>query len=133
MPASKTIRDVIPDNQGPVKFIKSGSPLRQSIDYLADKKIGCALVIDAEGGLAGGISERDVVRAIYEHGGDALDYATDSYMAKNVVTCSMDDSVANVARKMSEHNFRHLPVIDDGYLSGMISMRDLMSQLISNK
>lgn len=133
MSINKTVREIMPKNQGPVKFIKSGSPLRHSIDYLADKKIGCALVVDADGGMVGVISERDVVRAIYEHGGDALDYATDSYMAKNVVTCSADDDVAAAARKMSNNNFRHLPVIDDGYLSGMISMRDLMDQLISGK
>lgn len=130
--SAKTIRDIIPDDSAPVKFINSGSPLRQTIDYLAEKKIGCALVVDAEGGLAGVISERDVVRAIYEHGGDALDYATDSYMAKNVITCSIDDDVATVARLMSSHNFRHLPIIDDGYLSGMISMRDLMDALTPN-
>lgn len=133
MPAPKTIREIMPDDQGPVKFIKSGSPLRETIDYLANKKIGCALVIDAEGGMAGVISERDVVRAIYEHGGDALDYATDSYMAKTVVTCSADDDVVAVANTMSENNFRHLPVIDGGYLSGMISMRDLMKHLASAK
>jgi CBS domain-containing protein len=126
---TKTIRDIIPDDMAPVKFIKSGSPLRQTIDYLAEKKIGCALVIDAEGGLAGVISERDVVRAIYEHGGDALDYATDSYMAKDVITCSIEEEIASVARLMSSHNFRHLPIIDDGYLAGMISMRDLMDAL----
>lgn len=133
MPAPKTIREIMPDDQGPVKFIKSGSALRETIDYLANKKIGCALVIDAEGGMTGVVSERDVVRAIYEHGGDALDYATDSYMSKNVVTCSADDDVVAVANKMSENNFRHLPVIDDGYLSGMISMRDLMKHLVSAK
>jgi len=121
------------DDLAPVKYITSGSPLRHTIDYLAENKIGCALVVDAEGGLAGVISERDVVRAIYENGGDALDYATDSYMAKNVVTCSADDKIGAVARQMTYNNFRHLPVIDDGYLSGMISMRDLMSQLITDK
>lgn len=134
MPAANTtIRDIIPGDRGPVKYISAGSPLRKSIDYLAEKKIGCALVIDSEGGLAGVISERDVVRAIYEHGGDALDYATDSYMAKTVVTCSMDDEVKAVARKMSDNNFRHLAITDDGYLSGMISMRDLMQHLAADK
>lgn len=127
--STKTIRDIIPNKSAPVKFINSGSPLRQTIDYLAEKKIGCALVVDSEGSLAGVISERDVVRAIYEHGGDALDYATDSYMAKNVITCSIDDDVSSVARQMTKKNFRHLPIIDDGYLTGMISMRDLMVAL----
>lgn len=131
--ATKTIRDIKSDDTEPVKFITSGTPLRQTIDYLAEKQIGCALVIDTEGGLAGVISERDVVRAIYEHGGDALDYATDSYMAKNVITCSMDDDVVAVAHQMTAHNFRHLPIIDDGYLSGVISMRDLMEPLTIEK
>ena len=63
------------------------------------------------------------------NGGDALDYATDSYMAKDVITCSIDEEIASVARLMSSHNFRHLPIIDDGYLAGMISMRDLMDAL----
>lgn len=132
MSASKTIRNIIPEDRGAVKYITSGTPLRQTIDYLAEKKIGCALVVDTEGGLAGVISERDVVRAIYEHGGDALDYATDSYMAKNVVTCSMDDDLKSAAQKMSDNNFRHLAVIDDGYLSGMISMRDLLDQMVAD-
>ena len=133
MSASNTIRDIIPEDRGPVKFITSGSPLRKTIDYLAEKNIGCALVVDAKGELAGVVSERDVIRAIYENGGDALDYATDSYMEKTVVTCSMDDDVKAVARKMLDNSFRHLPIIDDGYLCGMISMRDLIDPLISDK
>lgn len=113
----------------PPKCVSAGNALRQTIDFLAENKIGVALVLDSEGGLAGVISERDVVRAIYEHGGDALDYSTESFMSKQVVTCSSDDDVISVARTMSTHNFRHLPILEDGYLAGVISSRDVMDQL----
>lgn len=126
------IRDIKKCVIADVKYVREGDPLRSTIDFLAENKIGVALVIDAEGGLAGVISERDVVRAIYEHGGDALDYATQSYMAKKVVTCSMDDDLRSVAQTMSTNHFRHMPIVDDGFLAGMISASDLMDQIASD-
>lgn len=129
MNGATKIRDIKGDAMADVKYVRGGNPLRKTIDFLAENKIGVALVIDADGGLAGMISERDVVRAIYEHGGDALDYSTDSYMAKEVITCSMDDDLRSVAQLMSTNHFRHMPIVDDGFLAGMISARDLIDQL----
>lgn len=119
-------------SDGP-KCVNAGSPLRSTIDFLAENKIGVALVVDAEGGLVGVVSERDVVRAIYEHGGEALDYSTESFMSKQVITCSSDDDVITVARTMSENNFRHLPIVEDGFLAGVVSSRDVMDQLSADQ
>lgn len=129
MNTATKIRDIKKGAISEVKYVHGGDPLRKTIDFLAEHKIGVALVVDGEGGLSGVISERDVIRAIYEHGGDALDYSTASYMIKQVITCSMDDDLLSVAQSMSTHHFRHLPIVDDGFLAGMISASDLMDQI----
>ena len=121
-----TIRELKGGKQEDVLYVDSGRPLREVIDYLAQKHIGLALVIAADGDLAGVISERDAIRALYEHGGQALDLRVDMFMVRDVVTCAADDRVVDVARVMAERKFRHMPVVDDGYLAGMVSATDLV-------
>lgn len=111
--------------------IRPGQMLRDAIDYLAQKKVGLALVVDAGGSLAGVISERDVIRAIYEHGGDALGMPIATFMIKDVFTCGADDRIVDVAKTMTERHFRHMPIVDEGYLAGMLSASDLVGYFAS--
>lgn len=120
------ISDIKADSSPDVYHINTGWPLRQVIDYLASRKIGLVIVVGTDGALEGVISERDIIRAIYEHGGDALDVAVDAYMARDVYTCTSNDLARDVATVMAERKFRHAPIVDDGYLSGMVSATDLV-------
>jgi len=125
------VKDVKGINEDFVLHIPAGKPLRHAADYLAEHRIGLTLVIGADGALAGVISERDIIRALYEHGNDALNMPVDAYMALDVLTCSDNDRVADVAMLMSEKHIRHLPIVEDGYLAGMISATDLVRHYAS--
>jgi len=106
--------------------VSAGRPLREAVDYLAEKNIGLVLVIESDGALAGVISERDVVRALYDHGNDALNLPTDAFMVRDVLTCKNNDRAVDISKLMSEHHIRHVPIVDDGYLAGMVSASDIV-------
>jgi len=125
------VRDVKGFNAIGVLHTPAGRPLREAVDYLAQNKIGLTMVIASDGTLAGVISERDVVRALYEHGNHALNMSVDTFMARDVVTCSENDRIVDVAKIMTDRHIRHLPIVDDGFLSGMISATDLVKHYAS--
>ncbi len=100
------------------------STLRDVVDTLAAKHIGALIIVDADGAIQGILSERDVVRAIARHGADALEDPVSTYMTRNVVTASEEETVLSVVGKMSEGRFRHMPVVADGRLVGMMSIGD---------
>jgi CBS domain-containing protein len=98
--------------------------LRDVIDALAAKHIGALIITDLQGKMHGIVSERDVVRAIAHHGADALEDPVSNYMTKNVVTATEDASVLEVVGKMSTGRFRHMPIVTDGKLVGIVSIGD---------
>ena len=127
-----SVKDVKGVNEDFVLHTPAGRPLREAVDFLAEHKIGLTLVIASDGALAGVISERDVVRALYEHGNHALNMPVDMFMARDVLTCSDQDRIVNVAKLMAEKHIRNLPIVEDGYLAGMISATDLVRHFASN-
>ncbi len=104
--------------------------LRDLAGTLAKRKIGAIVVTDASGGVAGIFSERDLVRAIAASGESALNDLVREHMTKDVVTCARDDTVADLMSKMTEGRFRHLPVVEDGKLIGIISIGDVVKRRI---
>jgi CBS domain-containing protein len=100
-------------------------------ELLETKGIG-AVVISHGGDRVDGIfSERDFVRAIARHGAAALDKPVSDYMTTKVVTCGLEDSVAELMRRMTEGKFRHMPVMEDGRLTGIISIGDVVKHRIA--
>lgn len=107
------------------------TPVSQAVDLLAQKKIGTVLV-SRDGQHADGIlSERDVVRAMAQHGADVLDSRVDTLMTTNLVTCKRGDSSVSVMEKMTEGRFRHMPVVENGTLIGLISVGDVVKSRLS--
>lgn len=107
------------------------TPVSQAVDLLAQKKIGTVLV-SRDGQHADGIlSERDVVRAMAQHGADVLDSRVDALMTTNLVTCKRGDSSVSVMEKMTEGRFRHMPVVENGTLIGLISVGDVVKSRLS--
>jgi len=93
---------------------------------LAERKIG-AVVVVADGGKIGGIiSERDIIRLIAEHGAAALAMKASDGMTRNVVSCTRENSIDQIMDMMTRGRFRHLPVIEDGALVGIISVGDVV-------
>lgn len=91
---------------------------------LVDKRVGAALVCDAKGKLVGLVSERDVVKGVVKFGKGALEMPVRNVMSAPVQTCAPADSVKKVMEIMNERHIRHLPVVDNGELLGMVSIRD---------
>ena len=93
---------------------------------LKAKRIGAVVVTDADGGLCGIISERDLARGLADHGAKLLDMRVSQLMTAEVVTCSPEDGLDQLMQQMTEGRFRHLPVIEDGRMIGIISIGDVV-------
>ncbi|MBL4614268.1 MAG: CBS domain-containing protein [Magnetovibrio sp.] len=97
---------------------------------LALHKIGALPVKNGDEELVGILSERDIVRGLHKIGAACLDSLVQELMSSKVVTCSMDDPVQEVQEKMHRGRFRHIPVIKDGKLHGVVSQGDVMHMCI---
>jgi CBS domain-containing protein len=93
---------------------------------LKEKRIGAVVVTNADGRLCGIISERDLARGLASYGGKLLDMKVGGLMTSDVVTCSPDDGIETLMQTMTDGRFRHLPVVKDGELTGIISIGDVV-------
>jgi CBS domain-containing protein len=93
---------------------------------LKKKRIGAVVVTDAAGQLCGIISERDLARGLADHGAKLLEMKVAELMTAEVVTCGPDDGLEKLMQTMTEGRFRHLPVVKDGELIGIISIGDVV-------
>ena len=91
-----------------------------------------AIMVSSDGGktVEGIMSERDIVRALIDHKGDVLDLPVSELMSRAVVTCAPEDSVASVMRTMTKRRFRHVPVVENGTVVGLISIGDVVKDRI---
>jgi CBS domain-containing protein len=87
------------------------------VNLLTQNRIGAVIVLDSKGSIAGIVSERDVVRAMSEHGNAAMGKTAADIMTKKVRTCGPTDSEAELMGLMTEHRIRHLPVVEGGKLT----------------
>ena len=93
---------------------------------LKQKRIGALVVTDADGRLCGIISERDLARGLADHGAGLLEMKVAELMTADVVTCAPEDGLETLMQTMTERRFRHLPVVRDGELIGIISIGDVV-------
>ena len=91
---------------------------------IATRRIGAVVVTDADGKLAGIVSERDVVKGLAWGGEEIHQMLARAIMSRNVVTATPDTTVEEAMTIMDRGYFRHLPVLDDGKLIGIVSVRD---------
>ena len=113
--------------KGPaVKTILVGASIRELSQRLKTEAVGAMVVLSDGGRLAGIISERDVARALAEHGAALPGLAVSALMTKGVVTCTPADSIANMSKIMTQRRIRHLPVLDGDKLVGVVSIGDVL-------
>jgi CBS domain-containing protein len=106
--------------------IDPGETVTALLAKLAEHNVGALLVSDGEP-VAGIVSERDVVRRIAARGAAVLDETVRDIMTTSIFSCSSKDSLDSIATTMTERRIRHMPVIDDGELVGIVSIGDVVS------
>jgi CBS domain-containing protein len=124
------IADVLRTKGLTVATVEPGTTITELLAALAEHNIGAMVVMAADGTLAGIVSERDVVRRLNEHGVALLDRTVSEIMTSEVFTCGPDDSVDSLTVMMTERRIRHVPVLADGRLAGIVSIGDVVKSRI---
>jgi CBS domain-containing protein len=109
-----------------VVTIDPGASLAEAVGLLAEKRIGAALILGADRRIVGIISERDIVRALADGGTAALDQPVSRTMTRKVETCNESETVSSIMERMTAGKFRHMPVVDQGRLVGVVSIGDIV-------
>lgn len=126
-----TVKRIISEKGRDVVTVAPGASLASIAATLAERKIG-AVVVAENGAIGGIISERDIVRAVAGQGGEVLSKPARDWMTESVVTCQLDDTINDVMQKMTSGRFRHLPVVENGKLAGIISIGDVVKRRIED-
>lgn len=116
------------------RAVTTASPtttLLEVADKLAAKRIGAIVIVGAGGEVSGIISERDIIRKLGTEGPTCLSRPLSESMTRQVVTCKEDDTLDELMALMTAGRFRHLPVVTDGALVGIISIGDVVKHHIA--
>ena len=105
---------------------KPSTKIADIVGTLAEKKIGVIVISDDESHVAGILSERDIVRGLKRHGPSLLDKVAKDLMTSKVRTCTPSDTVSHLMALMTEHRIRHVPVVVEGKLCGLLSIGDIV-------
>ncbi len=124
------VKTILAAKGGDTVSIEPTADLAAAAQLLSARGIGALVILGAGGRLAGILSERDIVRAISEHGAAALKLPVSQVMTRNVATCGEDDSIASIMERMTAGKFRHLPVVAQGQLIGLVSIGDVVKQRV---
>jgi CBS domain-containing protein len=116
---------ILGDKGGAVFSVSSSDDVSIAVTMLSEKRIGAVLVMDG-GKISGVLSERDVVNAIARAGASVLSRPVKEFMTTDVVTCRMEDTIDHLMRLMTQRRIRHLPVMEEGQMVGMISIGDVV-------
>jgi CBS domain-containing protein len=123
-----TVTSILAAKGGDVITIEPTASLAAAATLLAAHKIGAAIILGAGGRISGILSERDIVRAVAARGYQALEEPVGQSMTREVLTCGPDDPINSIMERMTEGKFRHMPVLDNGRLAGIISIGDVVKQ-----
>ena len=124
------VSQILSEKGRAVVSIPARATLTEATKVLTSHRIGAVLILDSHGAPVGILSERDVVRAISHEGEAALKRTVASRMTSQVASCGEEDSVEDVIERMTQGRFRHMPVLKDGRVVGMISIGDVVKTRI---
>jgi CBS domain-containing protein len=114
-----------------VATARPDATLLEIVSKLAQKKIGAIVIVGDNGELAGIISERDVIRKLGERGPEVLNDPVSQSMTANVISCQEATTLDELMEVMTQGRFRHVPVIEDGALIGIVSIGDVVKNHIA--
>lgn len=120
------VQSILKGKPAGVVTIRPDATVSDAAKLLAEKHIG-SLVVSEDGTAAQGIlSERDIVRELSRIGGGCLEKSVEHYMTRDLVTCTSQSSVKDVLTQMTEGRFRHVPVVEEDQLVGIVTIGDLV-------
>lgn len=122
------ISDVLRRKGDKVVTIRRDATVAELLDLLVDHRIGAVVVSDQDGRVDGIVSERDVIRHLRRAAVPPLDEKVGAIMTTEVTVCGPDDDTESLARTMTDRRVRHLPVVVDGRLAGIVSIGDIVKQ-----
>ena len=123
-----TVKTILSTKGSEVITIAPTATLEEAIAVLAKNRIGAVVVLGPQQRVIGILSERDIVRALSEHGAGALKQPLAQTMTRVVVTCGEADTVSDLMERMTRGRFRHIPVLEQDRLVGIISIGDVVKQ-----
>jgi CBS domain-containing protein len=125
---SSKVSDILEFKGAPVQTIKSDETIGTLSRQLQKARVGAMVVSEDGKTISGIISERDIAYGLALYRSNLHELPVETLMTKKVITCKPEDRVSDVAKLMSEHYIRHVPVVSDEKLVGVVGMRDVMAQ-----
>jgi CBS domain-containing protein len=125
-----TVSSILAAKGGDVFTIEPTATLAAAATLLTEKRIGALVIVGAGGRVAGILSERDIVHTLAEHGRQALDRPLSQAMTRDVATCGPDEEIPSLMERMTDGKFRHMPVVHNGRLVGIVSIGDIVKQRV---
>lgn len=124
--ATMTVSIILAGKGREVVSIEPNASLASAVQLLAAKRIGAVVILGAGRRIAGILSERDIVRALAERGASSLEESVSQTMTRKVSTCTENETISSIMERMTEGKFRHVPVVDQGQLVGIVSIGDVV-------
>ena len=121
-----TVKAILSVKGGNVITIEPSADLAAATKLLAEKRIGALLITGAEGRVIGILSERDIVKTLAARGIAAMQLPLSEVMTRKVVTCTESETVSVIMERMTAGKFRHVPVVEQDRLVGVISIGDVV-------
>ncbi len=127
-----TVRAILKGKGAAVVTAVPGETLHRIAQLIAEYKIGAVLIIDKEGRPVGILSERDIVNALAAFGAAALGLSAAETMTRALVTCKPTDTADEILTVMTNSRVRHLPVMEDGQMIGIVSIGDVVKRKLDD-
>jgi CBS domain-containing protein len=121
-----TVSIILADKGREIVSTEPNASLASAVELLAEKRIGALVILGADRRIVGILSERDIVHALADRGAGALDEPVSRTMTRKVSTCTDGELVSSIMERMTEGKFRHMPVVDQGRLVGIVSIGDVV-------
>jgi CBS domain-containing protein len=126
-----TVKTILSTKGSEVITIAPHATLEEAIAVLAKHRIGALVVLGADQRVIGILSERDIVRAVARGGAAALEHPVAQHMTGKVVTCTRQTTINELMDEMTRRKFRHMPVVENGRLCGIISIGDVVKHRVA--
>lgn len=120
------VKEILKKKESKVITITADQTLLQASELLAEHNIGAVVVVNSDENPIGILSERDIVRNLFKHRADVLERTVGDAMTSDVIIGFLDDDLSYVSSTMTEKRIRHLPIMDDKKLVGMVSIGDVV-------